>query len=101
MGSLLAGRARERRLLQGAFESPQAALIAVYGRRRVGKTYLVREHFRDALCFELVGAYDVPLDVQLRNFPAALAAAKRSEQLQPPRDWTEAFQRLSAFLERQ
>ena len=51
------GRVREREELGLALASPQAELIAVYGRRRVGKTFLIREVYDDAICFELVGMY--------------------------------------------
>jgi uncharacterized protein len=51
----LIGRSRERSSLGQAMASSEAELVAVYGRRRVGKTFLIREVFRDALCFELVG----------------------------------------------
>ncbi|MBL8958051.1 MAG: ATP-binding protein [Myxococcaceae bacterium] len=98
--SLLAGRERERSLLRQAVASPEAELIAVYGRRRVGKTFLVREHFAAELCFELVGAYEVPLDQQLGNFAAALATARRKHPLPQPRDWADAFRQLAEHLAR-
>jgi len=98
--TLLAGRERERSLLRHAHGSPEAELVAIYGRRRVGKTFLVREHFAAELCFELVGAYEVPLDQQLGNFAAALAAARKSAKVTPPRDWPDAFRQLAAYLEK-
>ncbi len=96
--TLLAGRDRERALLRQAHGSPEAELVALYGRRRVGKTFLVREHFGADLCFELVGAYEVPLEQQLANFAAALAAARRGAKAEPPRDWAGAFRQLSEHL---
>jgi len=37
------GRARELNILQESFDSNRAEMIAIYGRRRIGKTYLVQE----------------------------------------------------------
>ena len=47
----LVGRVQERRILDAAMRSPESELIAVYGRRRVGKTFLIRRHFEDELYF--------------------------------------------------
>ena len=52
---MLIGREKERRELLGAYESDEAKFVAVYGRRRVGKTYLVRQTFKDKLTFACSG----------------------------------------------
>jgi AAA+ ATPase superfamily predicted ATPase len=57
----LAGRLVERAELQDARTSTRPELIAVHGRRRVGKTYLIRAVFAEELCFELTGMRDAPL----------------------------------------
>jgi hypothetical protein len=93
----LVGRQQERAELEAALRSPRAELVAVYGRRRVGKTYLVREAYRDSLCFELVGMHDADLPSQLRAFASALGQATRAE-VTPPADWQAAFEALRAFL---
>lgn len=54
----LVGRLVEREVFEIAQRSDEAELIAVYGRRRVGKTFLVREHFAADICLELVGLHD-------------------------------------------
>ena len=66
--AFLAGRRVERAELQDALSSTRPELIAVHGRRRVGKTYLIRTVFAEQLCFELTGMRDVSLKVQLANF---------------------------------
>src|SRR5262245_34028057 len=88
----LVGRRSERLTLLDALQSPEAELVAVYGRRRVGKTFLIREAYRDALCFELVGIHGVDTSRQLRAFASALGLAA------PPADWQRAFEQLQAFL---
>ncbi len=95
----LIGRGPEQKVLGRALESREAELVAVYGRRRVGKTFLVREFFRDHLCFELTGVRNAPLREQLQNFAAALEQSLRIG-IRPaaPVNWQEAFEHLIAFL---
>jgi uncharacterized protein len=93
----LVGRERERKELDAARTSAQAELVAVYGRRRVGKTVLIRDVFRDTLVFELVGIHDADLATQLRAFASALGQATRTTAA-PPADWYAAFEALRAFL---
>ena len=45
------GREKEKQELMRAYESSEAQFVAVYGRRRVGKTYLVRQTFKDKITF--------------------------------------------------
>jgi type II secretory pathway predicted ATPase ExeA len=95
----IAGRKPEIKKLQGALHSDQPELIAVYGRRRVGKTYLIREFFDDQICFELTGIHKATLREQLNNFTASLTEANNSLlALQPPGTWQEAFAQLKTFL---
>lgn len=70
----LIGREPERKQLQRLFESEEAEFIALYGRRRVGKTFLVRKTFEALDChyFELTGQKNVPLSKQLTNFVKSL-----------------------------
>lgn len=95
----LVARHLERRTLDEALHSSQAELIAVYGRRRVGKTFLIRQALSRELCFELVGIHDADLSTQLSAFATALGKAT-SAVAEPtaPRDWHSAFAQLGAFL---
>jgi len=49
------GRIRERNLLLEAFASDSSEFVAVYGRRRVGKTFLIRETFNQDFTFQHTG----------------------------------------------
>ena len=93
----LVGRTRERGVLEQAMASSEAELVAVYGRRRVGKTFLIREVLGDDLSFELTGVHGAPVGEQLANFATALAASGARRHA-APRDWLAAFALLAAAL---
>lgn len=51
MESRIIARQKEIRILKDCFASDQSDFIAIYGRRRIGKTFLIRELFEDKLAF--------------------------------------------------
>jgi predicted AAA+ superfamily ATPase len=89
------GRKIEQQILQTLLASRQPELLAVYGRRRVGKTFLIRQFFTDQLVFSCSGQLNSSTPQQLFNF---------TEQLQYyfptvrpfiiPGDWQQAFASL-------
>lgn len=93
----LVGRKQERETLDRAMASGDPELIAVYGRRRVGKTFLVREHFNKDLCFELTGVHGAKMASQLANFADAYSRAS-GEAIRLPASWAEAFGLLRDHL---
>lgn len=99
MGAII-GRAVETTLLKDLLMSPTAELLALYGRRRVGKTYLIRSFFADKLAFELTGVYDAPLTQQLDNAAFSLSRAfAKGIALPRPANWLGAFQLLIQYIE--
>lgn len=62
------GREYEQKLIKGYLDSDKAELVAVYGRRRVGKTYLVKSIFENNFDFAFTGLYDVTRAVHLAQF---------------------------------
>ena len=77
--------------------SGRPEFIAVYGRRRVGKTYLIKEFFDDTFSFYSTGVQNVNTKQQLRIFKEALV--KYGDPVKTiPRDWFEAFSRLENLL---
>ena len=95
----LVGRQSEQNSLRGAFESHEPELIAVYGRRRVGKTFLIRQFFGSAIVFELTGSHASDMSTQLRSFATALTRATRSPApLAPAASWSDAFLQLESHL---
>ena len=96
----LVGRTLQQTRLNEAGRSGQAELIAVYGRRRVGKTFLIRHYFRSQLVFELTGTREGPLATQLRQFAYSLGDMT-GLRVVTPRNWAEAFRDLQQALEQQ
>ena len=99
MGEKLIGRIPEKALLLNALESQEAELIAIYGRRRVGKTFLVRSTFDPYMVFECVGIHNAFLKDQLRSFCNSLRSRKFIISGKDPEDWLSAFQLLIAYLQ--
>ncbi len=92
------GRNEETKDLMRAFESEQSEFVAVYGRRRVGKTFLVNDVFNGRFAFYAAGLESVPKDQQLESFWEAL---KRQglPKCKKPRSWIAAFALLEDLLE--
>ncbi len=95
MGKII-GREHEKALLERNLSSKEAEFIAVYGRRRVGKTYLVSEFCKDkGLYFEATGQLNAKKSLQLANFSIALAEVfYHGIEIAPPYTWPEAFRML-------
>jgi AAA+ ATPase superfamily predicted ATPase len=93
----LIGRILEIEKLTRLLNSEEAEFLAIYGRRRVGKTFLIEQHFKKPLCFQLNGQKDGTLKEQLTNFDKALSERSRKKRVCPT-SWQEAFQQLEAYL---
>jgi uncharacterized protein len=100
----LIGRTTEIKILMDALASPDAELIAMYGRRRVGKTYLIRTVYEKNIIFEFTGANNVPFATQLENFALTLQTTFKLNLTVPiatPASWLHAFHLLINLLEAQ
>ena len=95
--SEIIGREYEIGLLDRCYASGESEFVILYGRRRVGKTYLVRKHFEGKFDFVLTGIYDKPKAIQLANFAAALEEYS-GESRPVPQTWFEAFNQLKRYL---
>ena len=96
---IMIGRSKEIEILEKAYQSAKPELVAVFGRRRVGKTYLIRSFFEKKLTFELTGLKDGTKSQQLRNFAYSLKDAQKTDLPEPPKDWLAAFYQLKNYLE--
>lgn len=95
----LIGRKQERRRLEGHLRSAKSEFVAIYGRRRVGKTFLVRKVFQNKFAFQLTGMANVNMAQQLSQFHAELIRRLPEDaEVQPARDWFAAFRQLIDLL---
>lgn len=70
--SAFVGRKRELAQLKSLFESDKSEFVAVYGRQRVGKTFLIREAFDYKFTFQHTGILDAPKSEQISEFMRSL-----------------------------
>ena len=96
--SEIIGRKQEIDRLDRCMDSSEPQLIALYGRRRVGKTFLVNHYFNGRFDFKLTGIYDQPVDIQLKNFAIELSG-QTGDDMVIPSDWMEAFSMLKSYIE--
>jgi hypothetical protein len=95
------GRKEEIKLLESLKGTQKSAFVAVYGRRRVGKTYLVRNVFAGQFSFQITALGNVNLRAQIANFQAAVARQlPQLPQKTSVKNWFEAFLLLADCLER-
>ena len=98
MDNVIIGRKYEQKLINDCCKCDRAELIAIYGRRRVGKTYLVRSMFNNKFAFSFTGLYDVSRQVMLEQFRKNLERYS-GERIPKIKDWFEAFDKLRSYLE--
>ena len=96
---MLIGRKKEIHELQQAYDSDESKFVAIFGRRRIGKTYLVREVFRDNFAFTYSGMAQVSTKEQLKRFYLTLKSFGFKDGTYP-NNWIEAFYMLEQYLER-
>jgi len=92
------GRLNEQHSLQQYVESDKPEFVAVYGRRRVGKTFLIKEYFNKTFSFYISGLANATKAEQLENFNAVLTAYGKTPYSRA-KNWTEAFRQLIHLLE--
>lgn len=80
-------------------ESERSEFVVVYGRRRIGKTFLVRRFFKDNYAFSFVGKHEMRREQQLTEFAKELMCYSHSTFVPQLKNWTEAFDALQRLLE--
>lgn len=93
----IVGRKEEQTILEQALNSDQSEFIAVYGRRRIGKTYLVKNFFHGKFDFYMTGIYDATKPELLEYFNSQLEEYS-GEKWPKPKTWMEAFRQLKKYL---
>ena len=98
MAKALVGRLQEIKMLDHLLTDSAPQLVAILGRRRVGKTFLVRTHYSGKMTFECSGTIDGSTASQLANFSEQLKAYFKMKLTAPPANWQQAFVMLEQGL---
>ena len=96
---IVIGREREMAELKQSLESDRSEFVIVYGRRRVGKTYLVDNFFNYEYDFSFVGGHRLTKQKQLRNFAKAMKKYAHLPRQPKYASWDDAFDALEEFME--
>ncbi len=97
----LIGRAKEQEILKELLNSDKAEFLAVYGRRRVGKTFLIREYFKNknVLFFNSTGTKDGYLIEQIKHFTEEISKVFYNNiSIIPGKNWDDTFNILTKAL---
>jgi uncharacterized protein len=101
MNPIMIGRKKELATLTSLLNGNRSEFVAIYGRRRVGKTYLIRTAFQNNFAFQVTGLANATTAQQITNFHVALQKFNPSASPTMPTNWFYAFQELIAYLEKQ
>lgn len=93
----IAGRSQEISILQELLQKDNAEFVAVYGRRRIGKTYLVRQVYENHIVFECSGLHQREFTQQLENFWLTLTEVDKKPKPMP-KTWLQAFAQLKTYI---
>ncbi len=91
-------REKEQKELNDAFDDERSQFVAVYGRRRIGKTFLVKETFEGRFSFRHTGLANADKKQQIAAFKKSLKKAGMRDS-SPIADWYVAFDRLEELIE--
>jgi uncharacterized protein len=96
------GREREQAVLQATLDSHESEMVAVIGRRRVGKTFLIKNTYADRIAFEVTGVQNAEMAEQLQNFTFRINKTFYGSKAKlKPKNWLDVFQMLILALEEQ
>ena len=97
---MIIGRKEETAKLRRAYDSDHSEFVAVYGRRRIGKTYLIRETFEGKFTFQYSGIFKASNKEQLDVFYKSLLEQGLDPTEKPPKDWFDAFFLLEHLIKK-
>lgn len=95
----LIGRKRETESLLRSYHSTQSEFVVIYGRRRIGKTFLVNRLFSDLYAFQYTGGHHLKSEQQLAKFSEALKTYGHSAFEPKLKNWFDAFRHLEWLLD--
>ena len=95
----IVGRKKEIELLQRIVKSQEPEFVVIYGRRRVGKTFLIKQFFKNNFTFYFSGSENSSMKMQLENFKNAFQNYFKTT-IPTPKNWTTAFEMLRNAISR-
>jgi len=103
MQNKIIGITEEKRVLEQCYKSNGPEFIAIYGRRRVGKTFLIRNTFsnkKNTIFLNVTGMQDGSLQEQIQNFTEAVAEAffHKGVKLEAEESWHKTFRMLATHI---
>ncbi len=101
MAEIIIGRDEECKALGELYHSSEAEFLAIYGRRRVGKTYLITNYFseKEGLFFYVTGVQKAPIDDQIARFTEEIGRVfYQGLELRPGQNWLETFEKLTQAM---
>lgn len=96
---MLVGRQSEISILNNALASDESQFVAVYGRRRVGKTFLIRQTLQKHFVFQHAGVANSPKSIQLQAWAESLSESGL-KGFSKPKNWMEAFSLLKELIKK-
>jgi len=96
---MIVGREKEINTLNNCYNSGKSEFVAIYGRRRVGKTYLIKKLFESGFTFYSTGILNGNKDAQLQAWNNDIARYGGID-LQPVKNWIDAFINLNSLIEK-
>jgi uncharacterized protein len=96
----IVGRKNELQFFDDVLQSQKSEFVCVYGRRRVGKTFLIRNAYAQSFTFYFTGYANATLEVQLKQFSEALAKKKNLRNVPTYTTWVSALNALIQYIEK-
>jgi len=95
----IAGRLGEIEIFEKLLQSQRAEFLAITGRRRVGKTFLIRNYFTNNIVFDCSGLHEQNQPMQLENFRDTLKnRQQKATTIEVPQTWLQAFNLLKEYI---
>jgi uncharacterized protein len=93
------GRDAEKARLDMILRSKEAEFLALYGRRRVGKTFLIRQYLKAQIVFDISGTKEGKKHIQIANFFSEyLSRTNGQKETKTPQTWQQMFHYLAQYL---